>query len=56
MLWIRPESIILIVFLLIIVVITLIELNQENRLENFGRRMIQLHEGIEIENDFQYSG
>jgi hypothetical protein len=51
MLLLRPESMIFIAFLLIIVVFTLIELNQETRLEDFGRRMIQFHEGIELEND-----
>jgi hypothetical protein len=42
---------IFVALLLIVVVFTLIELNQESRLADFGRRMIQLHEGIELEND-----
>jgi hypothetical protein len=40
-----------IALLLMIVVFILIELNQETQLEDFGRRMIQFHEGIELEND-----
>jgi hypothetical protein len=34
----------------LIVVFTLIQLNQETQLEQFGRRIIQFHEGIELEN------
>jgi len=51
MLVLRPESMIFIALLLILVVFTLIELNQETRLEDFGKRMSQLHDGIEVEND-----
>jgi len=51
MLLLRPESMIFIAFLLIIVMFTLIQLNQEARIEDFGRRMIRFHEGTELEND-----
>jgi hypothetical protein len=51
MLVLRPESMIFFAFLLIIVMFTLIQLNQEARLEDFSRRMIHFYEGTELEND-----
>ncbi|HXY06643.1 MAG TPA: hypothetical protein VEI52_02220 [Terriglobales bacterium] len=41
----------LVALLSIIVVFLLIELNRDTELDDFAKRMIQFHEGIELENE-----